>query len=547
MRMRALGVGIVGAWVCGLAGASVAQADPEKPAWCADPEGRMSQYSAEDTAPDKDLSRQLRAVVYTKCHPFSFTKAQQATINAQQQRLEHELGLTDADWADVADYARSGQGAIVNGDVRVKDDKAAWGARDAVEQFATFQAPTLRTPGLNGELDPFYLADLLGPKLSASGRLSFVRICLKSENPVVWAMCQGDIAALDLGKIEQEVRADKGHDGFTRMVIRIAAREVKAKLPERADAIAKLIASDKAWKQVFDIAAEETKAWDKRYADRADLIALGTQLDDALVTNSRSASEGCEDKTWTALADVIKKTPAKAFVVKRDATWDDLDYTKNVIEATLGTIVADPDGYLAATAYATCHVLNDGDGGGGKHRRKHDSAHGDPLAEFVQYRLMQWPGFRGPRTAALSRIELADVKFDDRDTKLDSPRMERFWYRRNSYSGSSEGTVAGVKTDGDEATISFQAVKVKATVDTGCSQGRLHGIRGDGSLEYEINCTGSKQVTYDRTREPETVDARFAAGLKAGMDAVTSKGMVWIAWPKPGVSTPSLVLGQPVK
>ncbi|HEY0251062.1 MAG TPA: hypothetical protein VGC41_06020, partial [Kofleriaceae bacterium] len=159
----------------------------------------------------------------------------------------------------------------------------------------------------------------------------------------------------------------------------------------------------------------------------------------------------------------------------------------------------------------------------------------------------RWPGFRGPRTGAITRITLAAPEFDDRNANVHYPHLDRFWMHDERIAGQTIGIVATVKPKGDKATVAYKQKLVKSTYDTGCTQGRLHSIRSDGSLEYEINCTGHVTVMVDRRPAPEDIAARYATTLKPGMQSLIRKEAVFVVWAKEGDTIPALVLGQPVK
>jgi hypothetical protein len=147
----------------------------------------------------------------------------------------------------------------------------------------------------------------------------------------------------------------------------------------------------------------------------------------------------------------------------------------------------------------------------------------------------------------MTRMILAAPELDDRNDKIEYPDLQRFWIHDAREAGQIIGVVSSVKPKGDKATVAYAQKLVKVTYDTGCTNGRLHSIRSDGSLEYEVNCTGSKTETVDRRPPPEDIEARYAKDLKPGMQSVIRKQALFVAWPKEGATIPVLVLGQPVK
>jgi hypothetical protein len=288
---------------------------------------------------------------------------------------------------------------------------------------------------------------------------------------------------------------------------------------------------------MFEIAAQASKDWPALAKANADLLAVQSAMDDAMASGSRKATAGCHEATWKSLQTAIGRMPAKAFSVKRIPDKE-YEFAEDVMNRVIENVVADPAGYLAASAYTECEELDPVDGN-----------HADNLARSFMTSLQRWPGFRGPRTAAHTAMVLANLQLDDRNAQISLPGLGRIWFHQgNADAGGTNGGVDKVTVKGDVATIAFSQKLVKETVDTGCTQSNhVVGIRDSGSIEYEINCTGSKQVTEDRRPEPETVRTRYAGGLKAGNAVLINADIVWMAWPKSDAAVPSFVLGVAVK
>nr|HEX4312657.1 hypothetical protein [Kofleriaceae bacterium] len=519
-----------------VAASGVASADT--PAWCK-VDGRLEQGFADQLKdPNRDMGDQVVAVAYMKCNPQYVNKADQAVADDGYKRISQELGMTDADWADAAMYSTTNAGFRRGNGLSQKDSKAKWSELDPIDQFATIQHPTVVTPGLMGTTDPAYATDAFGSKLSATGRVAMAYRCLSEggdDKPVWWAMCQGDLDQLDWAKFNDELHADKNHTGDVRMLIRVVGHDVRQMLPARKKAIADLVAKDKEYQKLFDIAAKERATWDKRWKDRSDLIDVAVSMDDALVSQSRRATDGCHDKTWNLVTGQIKKTAAKAFLTHRKPNAE-YDFPEDSVNNAIGALMVDPETYLAMSSYVMCETIDEKDN------------KLDQLAGRFGARFERWPGYRGPRTATQSDIMLANIVLDDRNAHLDQPDFQRYWFKNGGEAGGTDWTVATVKVDGDTAKITFTAKPIKETVDTGCTQSnRVHSIRSDGSLEYEVNCTGSKVVTYDHKPDPVTVKARYVTGVKAGTMVVVAKDVVWAVYPKESAALPSYILGQPVK
>lgn len=78
------------------------------------------------------------------------------------------------------------------------------------------------------------------------------------------------------------------------------------------------------------------------------LLALMGRMDDARVTKSRKASQGCTAETWQAFTGVVSAIGAKPFAaLKSDDNWS---FVRTAVSALIGT----PNGYLAALALNQC-------------------------------------------------------------------------------------------------------------------------------------------------------------------------------------------------
>lgn len=116
-------------------------------------------------------------------------------------------------------------------------------------------------------------------------------------------------------------------------------------------------------------------------------------------------------------------------------------------------------------------------------------------------------------------------------------------------SGGGRGVIAKVKVSGETATIEFAKVKSKQTECTkGRQTNRITQIRSDGTIVYQYLCLASKTVTINESPfPPQTVNARYAAGLKKGMFVANVEDVVILAYPKPGAALPGMLAGVPVK
>ncbi len=513
------------------------------PTWCSGT-GSERVDSGQDVsrAQGDDPRDALKEIVGNLCKPDSMTQQNMAAYVAAQEKWTKKLDLTDADWVDVAQYATLGQGPRMNGEVRINTQgremgigdtlKRAWSSYDNIDQYVMIGSDVGASNSF--ELDHNYLTDAFGAKLTETGRFAYIRGCLRSKNPVTWAMCQGDIEHLDLKKMGSELRDNKAYNGADKTRIRIEAANLPAQLTEHADQVKKLIASDPGYGKIFQIATAVHKEWEGRYRTDAALVELAATMDDARATNSRKAFNGCEDKAWPLWKTAMSSVPAKKFF----GMHDDREKAHSFMDDAMGPILSNPEVYLASVALNTC--MTEGQPRNAPH---------DVLIRALGDSLSRWPGFRGPRTATETAIMAAGVELDDRDAKLDFPGVNRpFSGGSGSRSGGGEGVVAALKPSGKIVTVEFKKQLVKRVQ---CAKvvytHHITQIRSNGDVVYEANCTKNETVTVDISSQPQKVNPRYLQGVKPGAYVSIIEDVVTGSWAKPGAATPSTVFGAPVK
>jgi hypothetical protein len=492
------------------------------PAWC-NVEGaqKLAVSSLDDLYSEDDPRDALMTLVAATCYPDSDAKAQAKQIETTRQAWSKKLAMTDADWADAADWAQRPQ-VERNSPSIYATEKRAWTAFTPIDQYGAILNSTM---GDSSKVtDAEYLVDALGDKLTETGRFAYISLCIQERSgPVRWAMCQPDIAALNLTKLATELRGDTQHNGYQRMTIRLAVFESGPKLAEHANRVKELKAKDPAYAKMFTLAEGAWKSW---ASVDASLVALMTNIDDARVTNSRKASEGCEAKTWDAWKRVVGGIPAKSFAaLKGEDNW-------SFFSPAIALILNNPNGYLAGLALNQCGMLNK------------DTNY---LVRELGENLGSWPGFRGPRGASHTTILTAGLELDDRDQRIEYPDLERPWlHRQTGSSGGGKGVVASMKTSGAKTTIEFKKEKVK---QTRCTKGhytnRVTQITSSGSIIYQYICTAEVNETIIVAPfPPATVNSRYVEALKVGMLVTVVEDVVAVAYKG---ETPVVVAGVGVK
>jgi hypothetical protein len=490
------------------------------PAWCkADkPEHVNSQLAKALGDEPRDA---VLGLVASSCNPEPETAKHGAEVEAARQKWSKRLEMSEADWADAADWATAGQ-AKRNAPTLVVDGKRAWSTYDAVDQYAA-----IAYTKYDARADANYLADAFGPRLTEAGRLAYLEVCARDRKVVQWAMCAGDFAVLDPKKLSTEIRAATAHTGYERMVVRLALDLFGKQRAQHAEDVKQAIAKDSAWSKAFELATATRKDWDARYVSGTARLDLALAMDDARVLNSNKAFEGCDDKTWAPFKAAVSAIPAKRFEGREDRD-------NRFLYKAAGTLLGSPDGYLAAVAFVTCHS-------GDKKL--------DPLVRVLGDSMQRWPGHRGPRTATQTAIMTASFTLDERGATIEYPKVFRSWFAGGgSFSGGGAGPISSVKVTGQTAVVSFEKkmVNEQECVDWKESK-KITQIRGDGTIVYESWCVKEKTITVNRASSPQTVDARYTEVLRPGMDVAINENVVVAAWPKAGATLPAIVFGAPVK
>ena len=469
------------------------------PAWCAPAQGRLRGEARRALAPEKDAVDSFRELVEASCDDGELGQA--AQLAAAREAWSKRLGMTESDWGDAVEWAvnRTSQPASFF----LEDKTKTWSTLSPVEQYALIYG---------SELDDLYRADALGSKLTEVGRLALIHRCLRSPKPVDWALCQADMT-FDRTRAFAELRSSTAAEGWQRMAIRLDIDVLDKRFAKRAQQVKDLLAKSPEIEQLFTAAAEGRRTWTK--ASPA-LAELAFAIDDVRVRRARTADASCLAKTWPALKSAVSALPASRFANLEPSSF-------------AAVVLSEPDSYLAALAHFNCAAA------AGKH---------DLLTEYLGKALRSWPGFRGPRTAALTAILRTGFKLSFRDVH----EVDYRWMHvsPNSAKGGT-GEVDHVEPAGETARVVFTKQLVAQDECTNWKTGnRIVEIR-DGKLIYEQSCTSWRKRIVDMAPEPQVVDARYVEGLRAKMLVDIRGGIVIAAWPKAGVKQPAIVLGIVVK
>ena len=495
------------------------------PAWCKGGDNKPT-YNKKDLFSEADPFHALRGLVAASCYPDDDLAGLDKQVAATRAAWGKKLGLTDADWADVHDWAHL-PNHLRPDKVEVTDRQKPWSAMTPLDQLGAMQQAS------TGDVDIAYIADAFGAKLSQLGRLGFVADCIgtnQSDPAVVYALCATDAAALDATKISAEIRADASREAPEKMAARLLAYEVVSqKLPKLLADIKALRAKDPAYDTMFKLAEQAHASWGKTDAR---WIQLVSDLDDARISGSRKAAADCQTKTWDAWKTIVATVPAKQLASIRPEPG------KQFVQQLAVMMTATPDTYLVSLALAHCAHLE-------------GVAADDFLIDSLAYSMLRWPGFRGPRTATQTAILTAGLSLDKRGAEIEHPEVKRHWIGNPSASmgGVATGTIAKIEQEGEDSRVTFARVKV---TQTRCTKGhyttQIVRIWPNGTIQYYYQCDSEITETVEVEQYPPAkVKKRYAAGLKPGLVVrISSDGIAEVAYPK-GKTTPVLVTGVEVK
>jgi hypothetical protein len=404
----------------------------------------------------------------------------------------------------------------------LEDDKKAWSKYDPFEQWIVLGNDN------RDYMNPAYVADALDDKLSALGRAGYVRRCMLSELPSLWAICQGDIDQFDAAKATAEVDADAAHQRDHESAKRLI-NETKDAIPAHAAKVKALFGKDDTYKKMFDIAATARK---QTYGS-PELRAIALDMDDARTTQSRKALAGCDAKIWPLWTKAVSAIPAKSFSMTYKDTQSEIEHEH------AATVVGTPDGYLAAVALVACLPI-------------------DSVTYDLFDALYFWPGFRGPRNAAVIAMMSAGLQLDQKDASISWPGVDRRRFFTNNGNGAQAPASGGrggvaplvsLKPNGDKVHVTYGSIKAKMTKCADYKPGKhLSRIESDGRLVYEGTCYKYVQEMVDfGAPPPMDLPKRYTTGMKAGMYVDFSESALLNARATATSKQPSVVFGVPVK
>ncbi|MFT3698556.1 MAG: hypothetical protein QM831_35755 [Kofleriaceae bacterium] len=494
------------------------------PAWCKDAQksdGDMRDLSS------NDARTVMKAFVAVSCFPNDEAAAHKADIDQARDAWSKRLGMSDADWGDVADYVKKN-----DMDWKPDDNMSTreFSEMTPIDQWAAIKHAR---DDFQGPMDSMYVADILDAKLSEPGRMAFLEYCIAEgdNNEILMAICQADADAFDPKKLFEQVRADTVHSGGIRHKVRMAAYEFPAKLKEFEAKAQQRKGKDPGWKKAWDAAAQARKDWPAIASANADYIALASKMESATVAHSRSMFEGCDDKTYPMLVKAIGTVPAKKFDRMRDIR-DSPDH--GFAYKALPVALKVPSVNLAAISVVLC-----------KKRIM--------LSRVLSGALHSVPSIRGPRNFAISKMQDANVQLDDMNAKINWPQL-RHPYDSGEYLASAGAVIKSVKKDGNHLVV--ESAPLMVTFDDCVSEhrsNRIDRISDSGKVEYELICDKTAKRQHDMKWAPFKIGLEYEKILKAGeMFSSTTGGNdtpedVIAVWASPNAAAPTWMLGGALK
>lgn len=369
---------------------------------------------------------------------------------------------------------------------------------------------------VSGQYAEIVVADLFGDKLSEMGRARVVQECLKNVKAdatavVPWTVCGADAKALDVSKIEAELKAGGyGDMGYDLKYI----KELKDQLPKIEAAVQAAAKEDPGVAAILKRGEDARAEWSAWLGKNQDLYTRTRAMVDGVrskKTNHPSFA-GCWDKTWPAFQKLVKAS-AKQF---------SYDVSRDYLPTYWSAMLISPDSYMTATAFAECMYS------------VHDSGEGLVAASFDRHLgVLRW----GPRTMTVSKLidPAFQPKFADRSLKLESliGYFDKYEVKLDGVNEirqiqtPNEGVIANVKPDGEESLVSFKGNQVEACLQW-VETNKVSQVSPNGTVSYDKVC--KKRGMIDNQETAAKVSAKMTTGLKPGLNVSIVAGVPVVVW-----------------
>lgn len=363
-------------------------------------------------------------------------------------------------------------------------------------------------------------ADELGDNLSELGRLSVIYHCFAfpqggARDALSWALCGSDVKALDLKKLEDELKAG-GISPQSQATVLKSAQEWHATAMKIGEAVETAAKDDPGVAQVLALADSAKAEWSKWLSANKDAFGRYLALKDAVRSgkSNHKSFAGC----WEATAPAFEK-----LVKAAKFPWE---LSGDYLPGYMSFLLTGPDHYIKAASFAACaYSVHEG---------------GEALAAAaLNHRPMRGAIQVGWRTLALAKAWNPKFKprFADRGLAWNEYQMLSAW-RENSFGMPGvngitaiatpvQGVIAKVKKDGDVTTLSFKKEKVETCLQRKDTRKVLQ-IAPNGDVIYEKVCV--KYGKVDSKNDDIEVATKFATGLKPGISVLIVNKYPVTAW-----------------
>src|SRR5580704_2524138 len=158
-----------------------------------------------------DQSDEVKLVWKLACSNDADVAQHRAELEQARAEWSKRLGMTDADWADVAPFVDA------NGSFTFDMSSKDLSQFTPIDQYAAIHS---RFGGNVMGPDLLYATDVFDGRMTETGRMAFLEWCIddgslpRTENEMPkWAVCWSDVEKFDVGKALAEIKADTSHSG----------------------------------------------------------------------------------------------------------------------------------------------------------------------------------------------------------------------------------------------------------------------------------------------------------------------------------------------
>lgn len=334
--------------------------------------------------------------------------------------------------------------------------------------------------------------DKAGAKASMLGSFEWVRQCLgglQEDNdgpPLSKLLCV--VEPLDVAKADAEIEAAPKINQEMRFVFRQRVRKLMKEQTRFKSALVALQKEEPAVGKLLAIAEKERAEWTKPSPPRAKLIAQLEAMEQATVSNKRSAFNGCEAPTMASWSEIVRS---------RDLPAVDRKDTRDSMRRAVFTTA---EAYLAYRAFYLCVAGVSADG-------RSDDRIGSSVVR------------RGWRTSTIAAWFAASgqIKFDSRGLDMGMV-IGNAGRESRTLADAEPGTIEKLTPAGTNVVIHFkQVIEEYEECTDWVPTSQISRINSNGTVSYVNRCTKTGMVKHDRTPQSVEVEALFAEGLKPGM------------------------------